>query len=33
MITLASNLDFTGSRYLTGLTAVPVARLGQAPAW
>ena len=33
MITLASNLDFTGSRFLAGLTAVSVARLRQAPAW
>ena len=30
MVTLASDLDFTGSRFLTGLTAVFVARLRHA---
>jgi len=33
MITLARNLDFAGSRFLAGLTAVFLARLRQAPAW
>ena len=33
MVTLARNLDLLGSRFLTGLTAVFVARLRQAPAW
>jgi hypothetical protein len=33
MVALASDLDFAGSRFLTGLTAVFVARLRQALAW
>jgi hypothetical protein len=33
MVALARNLDFIGSRFLTGLTAVFVTRLRQAPAW
>lgn len=33
MVALARNLNFFGSRFLTGLTAVFVARLHQAPAW
>jgi hypothetical protein len=33
VVTLARNLHFLGSRFLTGLTAVFVARFHQAPAW
>jgi hypothetical protein len=33
MVALARNLDFLGSRFLTGLTAVFVASLHHAPAW
>jgi hypothetical protein len=33
MVALAGDLDFLGSRFLTGLTAVFVARLHYAPAW
>jgi hypothetical protein len=33
MVALARNLDLIGSRFLTGLTAVFVTRLRQAPAW
>jgi hypothetical protein len=33
MVALARNLDLIGSRFLTGLTAVLVTRLRQAPAW
>ncbi|SPE44092.1 hypothetical protein SBA7_290020 [Candidatus Sulfotelmatobacter sp. SbA7] len=30
---LAGNLDFIGSRFFTGLTAIFVTRLGHATAW
>jgi hypothetical protein len=33
MVALARNLNLIGSRFLTGLTAVFVTRLRQAPAW
>jgi hypothetical protein len=33
MVTLASDLDFLGSSFLTGLTAVTVAGLRHALAW
>src|ERR1700674_3438479 len=33
MVALARNLDLIGSRFLTGLPAVFVTRLRQAPAW
>jgi hypothetical protein len=33
VVALAGNLDFAGSRFLTGLTAVFIARLREAPAW
>jgi hypothetical protein len=33
MVALARNLDFAGSGFLTGLTAVFLPRLRQAPAW
>ena len=33
MVALAGNLDFAGSRFLTGLTAVLIARLRRALAW
>jgi hypothetical protein len=33
VVALAGNLDFLGSRFLTGLTAVLLARWRKAPAW
>jgi hypothetical protein len=33
VVALAGNLDFPGSRFLTGLTAVLLARWRKAPAW